>query len=177
MLVPQTKERSGQGSWNEERAGGNSAAQTYDSGKKCKVATPTASELTVQAAQLHEEINERISAISHMDPGTQAKDSEVLAAIQEMCDKFDAAPCMENSPCLSLSFRVFLSRRVCRQVLLQTPSFLSPSAFANPFVSLAELLLQTPSFPNLNVPMSSGVELSTRFGDAKPANSEIKRNR
>jgi len=119
VLVPQTKERSGQGSWNEERAGGNSAAQTYDSGKKCKVATPTASELTVQAAQLHEEINERISAISHMDPGTQAKDSEVLAAIQEMCDKFDAAPCMENSPCLSLSFRVFLSRRV----LLQTPLF------------------------------------------------------
>ena len=143
MLVPQTKERSGQGSWNEERAGGNSAAQTYDSGKKCKVATPTASELTVQAAQLHEEINERISAISHMDPGTQAKDSEV-AAIQEMCDKFDAAPCMENSPCLSLSFRVFLSRRV----LLQSPLF-PPSAFANPFVSLAECFCKPFRFQTL----------------------------
>jgi len=89
-LVPlhQTKERSGTGSLNEERAGGNSATQTYDSDKKCKVATPTASELMVQAAQLHEEINERISAVSHMDPGAQAK--EVLA-IQEMVDKWAAA--------------------------------------------------------------------------------------
>ena len=94
MLVPPTKERSGQGSWNEERAGGNSAAQTYDSDKKCKVATPTASELMVQAAQLHEEFNERISAVSHMDPGAQAQ--EVLE-IQEMFKKFDAMRAQFNT--------------------------------------------------------------------------------
>eukprot|EP00918_Siedleckia_nematoides_P061995 GHVU01135217.1.p1 GENE.GHVU01135217.1~~GHVU01135217.1.p1 ORF type:complete len:291 (+),score=62.20 GHVU01135217.1:146-1018(+) len=95
-LVPlhQTKERSGTGSLNEERAGGNSATQTYDSDKKCKVATPTASELMVQAAQLHEEINERISAVSHMDPGAQAQ--EVLE-IQEMFKKFDAMRAQFNT--------------------------------------------------------------------------------
>ena len=92
--LPPTTERSGQGSWNEERAGGNSAAQTYDSDKKCKVATPTASELMVQAAQLLQAINERISAVSHMDPGAQAK--EVLS-IREMVDEFDALRAQYNT--------------------------------------------------------------------------------
>ena len=87
-LVPlhQPKETSDPGS-NEERAGGNSAAQTYGSDKKCKVATPTASELAVQASELHEQIHTRVIAVSHMDPGEQAQ--EVLE-IQEMIKKFDA---------------------------------------------------------------------------------------
>ena len=95
-LVPlhQAKERSDPGSRNEERAGGNSAAQTYDSDKKCKAATPTASQLRVEATLLHEEIRARVSAVSHMDPGAQARE---MLTIQELCEKFDAMAAQLNT--------------------------------------------------------------------------------
>ena len=61
MPLHWTTETSDPGSL-EERAGGNSAAQTRDSDKKCEVATPTASALAVQASELHEDMHKRVIA-------------------------------------------------------------------------------------------------------------------
>jgi hypothetical protein len=62
------------------------------------IATPTAaataSELAVQASELHEEIHARVLAVSHMDPRAQAQ--EVLE-IQEMFKKFDAMAAQLNT--------------------------------------------------------------------------------
>ena len=57
-------------------------------------AAATASELAVQASELHEEIHARVVAVSHMDPRAQAQ--EVLE-IQEMFKKFDAMAAQLNT--------------------------------------------------------------------------------